>query len=144
VYSVLSYQECGPVLCFSFATPGIEEHEWHHTVLGHPISEWLDKALLPLAMEEKENLTAKQVVTCVTELAAKELIPATAIDWLGLALLASQRYREIAIKLATSDSIAIQEQCSAVSALVPVLSDVSERFAQVIYAKLREFPRNAA
>lgn len=144
VYSVLSYQKSGPILRFTFTTAGIDEHAWHHTAIGHPIGEWFDTSLIPLASSEGQCLTDTKVVQCVTKRAQAELIPASAIDWLGLALLASQRYREVAAKIADSDSPDLQDECAAVSALVPILSDIAERFAQAIQAKLQEFPRNAA
>jgi hypothetical protein len=132
MYTLLDSSQDGPVLHFTFATPGLEDHEWHHATLAHPITEWFHEALRPVAQQNGQDLTADAIISSIAKLAAHELIPIAAVDWLGLALLGVQFYCDAAGQLASTDTPEVRQNCSYAGTLAAVLCDISEQFAGAV------------
>jgi hypothetical protein len=136
MYSVLDFCQDKKVLRFTFSTPGLEEHEWHHTALAEPIVGWYNDILVPLVNQHGESLTAEDVVQAVSRSAAQQLIQLTSVDWLGLALLAAQICREFAARLATNDTLESQQMYLQRATLGRVLAKISENVASAVQSKL--------
>src|SRR5438128_2046181 len=124
--NILDFTQQGPLLHFTFDTGGFEEHEWHHTAPVEPIVSLFNDTLLPLAQERGEALTAEEVIQQVGEAAARTLTPLPAVDWLGLALVAAQRFREATAKLASGETQRHQEECTLTDRLATVLEHIYE------------------
>jgi hypothetical protein len=142
--NVLDCSREGERLTFTFGTDGFADHAWHHTALSDPIVPWFDNVLLPLARKNGDALSVEDVVAAIADHAGQALLPLATIDWLGLALFASQRYREAAGRLAANPSPECQEECSATATLAALLGTIYERLAQAIHIILRDWPRHAA
>ena len=144
MYNLLDYREDGPILHFSFAMPDNEDHEWHHSALATPLVGWFNDALHPLACSLGERLTPNDIVGCVRELAAKELMPAASVDWLGLALFALRAYAVVVSELAEQDSPELEQDCSVAAILAERLCQISEEFVWALDQKIHVRPAEAA
>jgi hypothetical protein len=144
MYSILDFERDGSVLRFTYATLGLEEHEWHHTSPVEPLLGWFENELLPLARRSGKSLTTDEILDCVSSLAARDLVPVTGVDWLGLALLAAQFYRECAGRLASEDSPELQYECSTAAVLKTLLTQLAEQRSQAIYERFAALSQPAA
>jgi hypothetical protein len=129
MYSLLDYSQDGPVLHFVYASLGLDDRAWHHTMLAQPCSDWLQETLVPLAAKSEKAPTTREVVQCVAELAEREKIPVADVDWLGLALLAQQSFCETAATLAVTDTPELRRQLAVFARLEETLSEAAEESA---------------
>lgn len=134
--SVLAFRREGPVLHFVFATSGLESHEWHHTSLAEPTVEWVED-LLNLARTHHGAVPSTEVVRCIGHRATQRSLPLAGIDWLGLALYAAHRFREIAARLATVSTPELQERCREADVIRTACSNIYARVDRGIYEVLR-------
>ncbi len=144
MFSILDTRRDGPLFRWTFSTHGLDEDEWHHSAVAHDLVAWVDEVLLPFAEEKQGYLKPEEVVRQVIDLATRDRVFVTGIDWLGLALLAAERYREWAAKLAYQDSDEVQRKLSAAVSLSKVLDQVHHRIARVLHATLRDTSLDAA
>jgi hypothetical protein len=137
MYNLLDYRAEGPVLHFTFVSPGDEEHVWCHAALADPLVRWFSESLRPLASTVGKDLSVDNIVERVQELAARDLMPTASIDWLGLALLANRQYAEAVAALAAEESLERERDCSENAILAERLSRISEEFSCALGERLR-------
>jgi hypothetical protein len=129
MYSILECARAPGTITFCFANPGVGDDLWTHMSFDAPLVEWLERGLLPLAVERGKELSVEDVVARLMGLAESRGMLATSIDWLGLALLAAQEYREVAAALHEDDTPELQARCAACSLLAMLLYEFDERLA---------------
>jgi hypothetical protein len=129
MYSIIECTHSEAAVTFHFATPGLADELWTHTSLRSPLVEWLENVLLPLTMESGDAVSVQAVTGRLIELAESRGMLATSIDWLGLALLAAQEYREAAAALHESNRPELQARCAACFRLASILYQFDERLA---------------
>jgi hypothetical protein len=142
IYSLLDYSCDNSVLRFTYATAGIEEHDWHYAALVHPTVDWFEDVRHGLAGQHK--LTVEAALERISELAAIACVPITAVDWLGLALFALQSYREAAGRLAASNSPEAREECLQFRALSDTFAEIADQFSTAVQDRLSRLPADAA
>jgi hypothetical protein len=135
MYNILNCQQEDSVLRFTFGTLDFEDRIWHHAVLVHPLTEWFENALRPLARRYGKETTTKQIIDSVADMAERASVPFASVDWLGLALLAVQSYCDAAADLATDASPETEERVSESAVLAEVLAEVSEQSASAINSR---------
>jgi hypothetical protein len=144
MFTILVWTQEGPLLHFTFGKDAGEGRQWQHTALVSPISALYEETLLPLARQRGDQLSAEEVVRAVTECADATSTPPESIDWLGLALFAAKRFREVLGQLITGDVQQLQPECAAADVLATRLELIQEYIAQGLGERLRAIPSQAA
>lgn len=134
MFSILAFRQEGDVLHFTMVEPQGDVVEQHHAAVAHCVVPWIDEILLPYARERGPSLGTDEVVNCIRRQAIRDGIPFESVDWLGLVLLAEQRYYEAAASLAVSDSPDLQQRLSSARTLAHTLGTIYGQIAQAISA----------
>jgi hypothetical protein len=134
--NLITWHEDGPVVRYPFGTSGPEDEVWEHTAVIAPLASCYEEALLPLAGEQGERLTADAVLRAAVGWAAGAQTPAAGIDWLGLALYAVQRHRQALGQLLVRPPAECQAACDATAILAEVLEQLYERLARALRTEL--------
>jgi hypothetical protein len=143
MYHILNCRQDGPVLYFTFANRD-DDFEWQHVVCAQPWVDWYSKSLLPLAEQRGDSLQPSDLLDEIEKQAAAQQMPLAAIDWLALALWASQAYRVAAVDILRDDSPAAQRRLAAADLVRTLLGRMADRYTQIVQSRLRADLRGAA
>jgi hypothetical protein len=127
--SVLDYSRRGSLLHFVYGTAGLDDGAWEYTAQAEPIEAMFRDALLLFALERGASLSAEEVARRVEDEAASRPTPRPPTDWLGLALFAAQRVREVMGRLAEGGPTS-QQEYFATARLASLLEAICERTPQ--------------
>jgi hypothetical protein len=133
------------VYYFTYITLGLDDREWHHTMPKSPLLNWVDSILIPLAKEKGNSLTIKNVLQAMNKLTEEARISLESLDWLGLALLSTQRYWESLGQLAAGPpSTEIEEACAARRKLTDICCQIYQQLSLVRHDSFRLWLSSAA
>jgi hypothetical protein len=144
MYSILNFEDLGPVMCFEFSTGGIEEYSSIHLAQVDPIKYWCQAELLPLAAKCQSDKLKAAIVDCISRILAQASKPAAGIDWLGLSLYATQAFHEACGKLAQDEnSPEAQQLARTTKRLAKALYDIEQEISHAIHSILKKLRQGA-
>jgi hypothetical protein len=144
MFALLDCVDNSPVFHFTYTTPGLDSSEWHHSTPQSPLANWVDDVLIPRAMERGDLLDLRDVVQTLYDQAQQARIAFEDLDWLGLALLATLRFRNSLGQLTVQMSPSLQAECAARSRLADICCQIYEELSFARHDSLRQWLTSAA